>query len=477
MKPPHLSLAPWLAANPARILQALVVWQLSAWVLVPAFSYGMLPLDTLEAVAWGKEWQWGYYKHPPLGAWLAEIAVQLGGGRLEAVYLLAQLVLIGTLFYVWKIARLTLDPARAAMATALLAGSYFHSVLIPNFNMNTLQLPLWAGLAYHLLRILAGERRHWWAFAVLAALALLAKYSSALLLLTCALILVGTAEGRRALRCREFVFAALLGLLLLAPHLVWLVESDFLPIRYIADFRPEKEVSLAGHLLEPLRFAVGSLLSLLLCLPIPLLVFRRDGEFGKLDKDSLILLALFFGPMLLTMMYGAYSGSRLKSTWAFPFYSLAGVLLFRMLPTRADGAALLRYSLGLACTCLLVLGLHLAYKGGSDRSKTGFDGESLALSISEAWHSRYDTALPMVAADHVLAAIIAAYAPDRPAMLIDGDFVKSPWITPHDLRRGGVVVCADSPDCLHHVGDAGQATLSLEVDGKNFAVRFLAPTN
>lgn len=469
--------AHWLSANPHLVLQALIVWQLSVWVLVPAFSYGMLPLDTLEAVAWGKEWQWGYYKHPPLGAWLAEAAVQLGAGQLEAVYLLAQLVLVGTFIYVWKIARLYLDPARAVMATALLAGSYFHSVLIPNFNMNTLQLPLWAGLAYHLLRILDGERRHWWAFALLAALAMLAKYSSALILLTCGAILITTSNGRRALRCREFWLAGLLGALLLAPHVAWLIESDLLPIRYFAGFQAQGETHIPGHLLEPLRFAVGSLLSLLLCLPLFLLVYRRKGDTAEIDKNTVILLALFLGPLLLTMLYGVYSGSRLKSTWAFPFYSLAGVLLFRLLPSRADGAALLRFTMGLAATCLLVLGLHLAYKGGSDRSKTGFDGESLALSISEAWHSRYATALPMVASNHVLSAIVAAYAPDRPAMLIDGDFAKSPWLQPSDLQHGGVVVCPDIPDCLPQIGDTGTPSLTLEVDGRTFVVRFLPPAN
>ncbi|MCI1711892.1 MAG: glycosyltransferase family 39 protein [Chiayiivirga sp.] len=93
------------------------------------------------------------------GPWLGEAFVQLCGGRIESLYLLAQSVCSLTLFYVWSTARLWLDPARAALATVLLEGSYFHTYLIPNFNMNSLQLPLWAGFSYHLLRAMKGQRR------------------------------------------------------------------------------------------------------------------------------------------------------------------------------------------------------------------------------------------------------------------------------------------------------------------------------
>lgn len=464
-----------LLCQPQRLLLALLLWQCSVWVLVPLFGYTMLPLDSIEAVAWGKEWQWGYYKHPPLGAWLAQAAVRLTGGWLGAVYLLAQLVLAATLIYVWKIARLFLDAPRAAIATTLLAGSYFHTVLIPNFNMNSLQLPLWAGLCYHLLRVLEGRRSHWWAFALCAALALLSKYSSLLLLATCAGLLLATAQGRQAMRCRQFWLAGLLGLAVLAPHLHWLLQSDFLPIRYIESFQAQGEASAAGHLLEPLRFALGSLLSLLGSALLFLLVFDRRAQRPRVGQRDVLLLLLFMGPLLLTMAYGVYSGSRLKTTWAFPYFSLVGVVLLRFLPTRVDAAAMQRFALGLAAMCLLVLGLHVAYKVNSERSKTRFDGEALALTVNQAWRQQHASALPVVAGDHVITAIIAGYAPDHPAMLIDGDFDKSPWLQAADLRRGLVVVCEGSDACLPELVSDGRQTRLIEIGGRQFTLRLLPP--
>ena len=43
------------------------------WTLVPTFSNVNLPLDTIEALAWGSNLDWGYNKHPPISALLVEI--------------------------------------------------------------------------------------------------------------------------------------------------------------------------------------------------------------------------------------------------------------------------------------------------------------------------------------------------------------------------------------------------------------------
>ena len=43
------------------------------WTLVPALSNSNLPLDTIEALAWGSNLEWGFNKHPPASAFFAEV--------------------------------------------------------------------------------------------------------------------------------------------------------------------------------------------------------------------------------------------------------------------------------------------------------------------------------------------------------------------------------------------------------------------
>ena len=40
------------------------------WTLIPSISNNNLPLDTIEALAWGTNLDWGYNKHPPGSAWI-----------------------------------------------------------------------------------------------------------------------------------------------------------------------------------------------------------------------------------------------------------------------------------------------------------------------------------------------------------------------------------------------------------------------
>lgn len=473
--------SPDLTSRVRLLLPAVVLWHLLAWMLAPALVYTSLPLDTLELLGWGQEWQWGYYKHPPLAPWLGEIWLRLFAGRLESLYLLAQLCVLLTFYYVWRTARLWLDPVRAVLATVLLEGSYFHTLLSTNFNINLLQLPLWAALSFHFLRALQGAHRHWLACGVLGALCVLTKYSGALLCLSCAAILLCTREGRTALRTPWPWLAAALALLLLAPHLLWLHATDYLPLRYLRGFERQAPDSLAMHVLEPLRFAAGALLGMVFSLLLFLTLRARGSERPAPQPSTAVLLALCFGPLLLAVAYGAWSGSRLKSTWGFPFFNLIGIVLFLLLPARIDSRSLRRFTLALVAVALLFGASHLGYKLGSTRSKTAFDARALALAAHRAWEARFGTPLRIVAGNHVLSAIVSSYAPGRPAMLVDGDLRLSPWVTPEAVRGQGVLILCESGDATPCVAAAAlqppatPAPERLSLAGRRFVLHFVPP--
>ena len=45
---------------------------LAVWTALPALLYPNLPLDLIEALTYGREWQLGYDKLPPMPWWLVE---------------------------------------------------------------------------------------------------------------------------------------------------------------------------------------------------------------------------------------------------------------------------------------------------------------------------------------------------------------------------------------------------------------------
>src|ERR1700752_496722 len=68
------------------VLGALLAAHLVIWTLPPFFLCRNLQVDLDEGLALGKEWQLGYWKHPPLPWWPAELSYP-GPGSVDTHYL------------------------------------------------------------------------------------------------------------------------------------------------------------------------------------------------------------------------------------------------------------------------------------------------------------------------------------------------------------------------------------------------------
>ena len=103
----------------------------------------------MEGIYWGHEWQWGYYKHPPLSSWLLYVFFRCFGAL--GPYLLGQLCVALALWLTWRLGRRVLEPPQAALGSALLLAVFYYTLPSLEFNHNLAQLPVWAGFlwAFH----------------------------------------------------------------------------------------------------------------------------------------------------------------------------------------------------------------------------------------------------------------------------------------------------------------------------------------
>ena len=81
-----------------------LIFHLIIWTAIPTFTNNNLPLDTIEALAWGSNLDWGFNKHPPMSAFLVEIFYQIFGSQDWAYYLLSQICVIISFVVVFKFA-------------------------------------------------------------------------------------------------------------------------------------------------------------------------------------------------------------------------------------------------------------------------------------------------------------------------------------------------------------------------------------
>ena len=161
-----------------KILAVFLFGHLFIWTLVPSISNQNLPLDTIEALAWGSEIDWGYIKHPPLSAWFTEIFFQIFGNQDWAYYLLSQIFVVFSFFVVFKFSEdFFNNKIFSLMSVFLLEGIYFYNFTTPEFNVNICQLPFYTLTVYYFWKgIKQKDNLSWLLFGFFAGLGVLSKY-------------------------------------------------------------------------------------------------------------------------------------------------------------------------------------------------------------------------------------------------------------------------------------------------------------
>ncbi len=105
------------------------------WTALPSLFCFNLPLDVIEALVYGREWQLGYDKLPPLPWWLIEAAYRLSGTD-AAIYALGQLAVIVAFAAVWLTARPLIGATGALAAILLTDGMHYFNISAAKFNHN-----------------------------------------------------------------------------------------------------------------------------------------------------------------------------------------------------------------------------------------------------------------------------------------------------------------------------------------------------
>ena len=62
--------------NINKLFYSFIIIHLILWTLVPALTNNNLPLDTIEALAWGNNLDWGFNKHPPASAFFLKFFIK-----------------------------------------------------------------------------------------------------------------------------------------------------------------------------------------------------------------------------------------------------------------------------------------------------------------------------------------------------------------------------------------------------------------
>jgi hypothetical protein len=441
-------LAGWVNDYPGRAFAAFAALHAAVWTLLPTLLYANLPLDLIEALMYGREWQLGYDKLPPLPWWLVEIVYRLAGHDF-AYYLLAQISVLAAFALVYAMARPLIGGLGALVAVLIVDGLHYVNYTAAKFNHDVIQLPFWALAGFALHRALR-ERRlvHWILLGIALGLSLWAKYFVVVLVAPMIVFALADRDARKALKTPGPYVAAAVALLIASPHFVWLLRNDFLPFAY-AEHRAVLSRGWYDHLWHPFEFAASQLFFLVpsLLIALPLFVPRKDESaavFGVDAFDRRIVTWLAWGPFAAVLAMGLVSGRGAVAMWGYPLWLFLGVWLILVAQRRLARPlprVLLTWSVVFACLALAFVANYAVLPRIDHRYRAVFfPGGSLGREIGERFEAATGRPLRYVIGTMWDGGNVAHYAPSHPRVLVDGEPERAPWIDLSDLKRRGAVV-------------------------------------
>jgi 4-amino-4-deoxy-L-arabinose transferase-like glycosyltransferase len=452
---PLASLYTRVATAPGRALAVILALHAMVWTLLPALLYPNLPLDLIEALVYGREWQLGYDKLPPLPWWLVEIAHRAVGHDF-AYYLLAQAAVVTALAVVYRTARPLAGPAGALAAVLIIDGLHYFNYTAAKFNHDVIQLPFWALAGYAFHRALrGGALGHWLLLGLAVGISLWAKYFVVVLVAPMVVFVLIDDEARQCLKTPGPYLAAAIALATAMPHLIWLVQNDFLPFGY-AEHRAVLARGWYDHLWHPLQFVIDQLGFLVpaILIAVPLFWPRRTANEPPVAMpadayDRRIVTWLAFGPLGAVLALSAVSGRGTVAMWGYPLWLFTGLWVVlvarRALDARRLGRIFAIWAIVFGSLAIAFIVNYSVLPRFDHRYRAVFfPGESLAAQITQ--RTRAVTGQPVT---YVIASMwdggnISHYAASHPRVLIDGKPERAPWIDLKDLRaRGAVVVWTD----------------------------------
>ena len=406
--------------NINNIFYIFVTAHLMFWTLIPSLTNHNLPLDTIEALAWGSNLDWGFNKHPPMSAFFPEIFYQIFGSQDWAYYLLSQIFVVISFYYVFKLSKEILNNNLLGLISVLLIETiYFYNFTSPEFNVNVCQLPFWSLTAYYAWRIFNGKNIKFsdcFLVGLFAAFGFLSKYLFLYLLVSIDLLFIYLIFIKKD---RKFDFKYLITtevfLVALVPHFIWLTNNEFITITYGLARTGLEQSSLINHIQYPLIF-IGKQIGILIPFLILtwLLVQKLKFKINIKDKKLLFLLSINVLPIFLMFLTSVVTGSKIRTMWMTPFYLFFGTLFVHMLQTQINIKKLKPFVIGFVFFFFLSPVLYAYVSISKDDKRTDYPGKEIAIKTQYAWDQQFDSKINVVLGNEWNAGNLSYHLKSRP---------------------------------------------------------------
>ena len=430
-----------------KVLAIFLLSHLVIWVLIPTISNDNLPLDTIEALAWGSNLDWGFNKHPPLSAFAVKVFYQIFGNQDWAYYFLSQLFVVSTFFIIFKFSEdFFKNKIHCLISILLLEGIFFYNFTTPEFNVNVCQLPFWALTVYYCWKGLKqNDITSWLLFGLFAGLGILSKYLFVYLLIALDVFFI------YLIIKRKFNFKCFVSLIsffiVLFPHLIWLIDSNYITVTY-ALHRTGIEDSnfFISHISFPSIF-LGKQIGILI--PFFVMFFfiisKLKTKINFKDKKLIFLIVINIVPIVLIFLTSLFMGVKIRTMWMTPFYLFMGVLLVYIFQKKI---ILKKFKYFISIFLILFISSPIIYFYISitqTNKRTDYAGKEISQIVQKKWDSNFVNKIGVVGGDEWHGGNLSYHLKDRP---IWDDIFENTKISSLKNSEDGFILIGDSATLL-----------------------------
>jgi len=426
--------------NANKTLIIFLIAHLIIWTLVPSISNHNLPLDTIEALAWGSNLDWGYSKHPPLSAFAVAVFYEIFGNQDWAYYFLSQLFVVSAFFVIFKFSEdFFINKTLSLVSVLLLEGIYFYNFTTPEFNVNVCQLLFWALTVYYCWKgIKQNDTISWLLFGLFAALGVLSKYLFFYLIVGIKTYFIYILIKEKKIKLKYFIPGAVF-ILVLLPHLIWLIENNYITLTYALHRIAVDAPNYLNHIYYPLIFLgkqIGILIPFfIMCI---FMISKFKIKFNLKDKKLLFLLVINFVPIILMFLTSLFMGIKIRTMWMTPFYLFSGVLFVYIFQSRIVLNKLKNFLSIFLILFIFSPAVYFYVSVSQIDKRTDYHGKEIAKQIKDKYDDNFKGKIISVIGEEWHGGNLSYHLKSRPKWFYVGGSKKPPEVREFTMP-GGIV--------------------------------------
>ena len=244
----------------------------------------------------------------------------------------------------------------------------------------------------------------------------------------------------------KYLIPLIVFLIVISPHIIWLLSNNFASIDYGISRTNFKEFSINDNFTNPIYFILKQLGLLIPFFVVFLLLIKKFKiKINFKDKKLMFLFIINILPLLLVFLTSFLAGIKIRTMWMSSFYLFFGVLVVYLFQKQIDLLRFKSFLISFLVLFLLYPAAYLYVSISKTDKRTDYPGSEIAYLVQEKWDKNFSNEIKLVIGDEWFGGNLSYHLISRPT-----------WIDSLDSRLdqvqiSGGVVYVGNPSVLKKI--------------------------